>query len=335
MSEEKIENTQIEVTEKKSGMSWRNIGILCATFSIIVLIVVTAYSGWYLMTTNMHLATVASQSQNQLQQLQSDLNTLKAATDSAQQVAQQSVNDVKDLKQAMMDFTKESQGNQEKWLFVEARYYVKLANDSLQFSHNVPQAIYLLKAADQELSQLSNSKATDIRASIANDLTSLQSMPLVDITDLYTKLSALNNQIDQLPLPLMQTNMQQPAASNSAQNESMWRRGLREIGRLLQNIVIVRHNTNGAGPLVTPEQKTALYQNLHNMASQAIWGLLNQQQAIYQGSLQQLTGWIKRYFVLDAPQTKAILNDLAQLEKIEIHPTVPALTTTLQAFNGV
>lgn len=338
MSEEKVDEVSIipsEDTKKKLGMSWRNIGILCSAFSIIVLIGVASVSGWYLMNTNMHLAAIATQSQNQLRELQSDFIALKATTDSAQQAAQQSVTDVKELKQTMTDFTKESQGNQEKWMFIEARYYVKLANDNLQFSRPIPQVIFLLKNADQELSHVSNAKATEIRASIANDLATLQAVPLVDVAGLYLKLSALNNQLDQLPLQVMQSNIQQPTASSVEQNESVWRRGMHEVWKSLQNIVIVRHNTNGAMPLVTPEQKAFLYQNLHAMVAQSAWGLLNQQPVIYQASLQQLTEWIKHYFVLDAPATKAMLNDLSQLEKIDIHPTVPTLTTTLQAFNGV
>jgi len=135
---------------------------------------------------------------------------------------------------------------------------------------------------------------------------------------------------------MMQSNLQeQKSATAVTQNESVWQRGLHEMWRSLKTIVVVRNNLNGSMPLVTPEQKAFLYQNVHAMIAQSTWALLNQQPAIYQSSLQQLTEWIKRYFVLDAPQTRAMLNDLSQLEKIDIHPPTLTLMNTLQAFNGV
>lgn len=337
MSEEKIDEVSTQQTEsshKKRTTSWRTVGILLSAFSVVILILVAGYSGYYLLNNNAHLASIASQSQNQLQQMQSDISALKTANDSAQQAMQQSAADVKDLKQAMADFTKQSQGNQEKWIFIEARHYVKLAQMSLQFSHDVPQAVFLLKTADQELSHSSNANATAIRATLASDVATLQAMPSVDVAGLYLKLVALNKQIDQLPLQALPSNVQVLAPS-PVQNESIWRRGWREIGKSLQNIVTIRHNVNGAMPLVTPEQKAFLYQNLHALVAEATWGLIHQQPAIYQTSLQQLAEWVQRYFVVDAPLTKAMLNDLVQLGKIDIHPVMPALTTTLTAFDGV
>ncbi len=339
MSQEKVEEVtliQPENAEKKSRLSWRSIGMLCAAFSFVVLILVGGYSGWYLMSANMRLATFVTQSQNQLQQLQSELSALKETSSSVQQLAQQSVEDVKNLKQTMTDFSKESQGNQEKWLLTEARYYTKLANDNLQFSRNIPLAIFLLKAADQEMSHVTDSKAAEIRKNLATDIANLQVAPQVDVPGLYMKLTALNNQLDQLPLQAMQSNLQEPKpVLADAPSESVWKRGFHETWRALKNIVVVRYNPNGSMPLVTPEQKAFLYQNIHAMLAQSTWALLHQQPDIYQSSLQQLTQWIKRYFVLDASATQGVLNEIAQLEKVDIHPPAPLVTNTLQAFNGV
>jgi uroporphyrin-3 C-methyltransferase len=88
-------------------------------------------------------------------------------------------------------------------------------------------------------------------------------------------------------------------------------------------------------PLMIPEQKTFLYQNLHAMLAQTIWALLHKQPVIYQSSLQQVATWIKQYFVSDASSTCAVLSDLTQLEKIDVHPPTPTITNTLQVFNGV
>ncbi len=338
MQDEKIENdamTQPNHADKPPRLPWRFIGILCSLFSIVVLIVVGGYAGWGLMRVNTQLAASVVQTNNQLQQLQSDFNSLKTETTLMQQTTQQSADEIKILTKNITDLSQEKQGNQEKWLLFEARYYVKWANENLQFLHNVPMAIFLLKLADQGISHLADPKMAEIRKAIATDLANLQGVPQVDIAGLYMKLAVLNNQLDQLPLQAKQSNLQEPKPSITEQKQTIWQRGLHAAWQALQNLVVIRYNSKGQMPLIMPEQQAFLYQNLHAMLAQSIWALLNRQPDIYQSSLQQLTVWIERYFALDAPMTRAVLTDLTQLEKTDIHPPVPTLANTLQAFNGV
>ncbi len=339
MSDDKVDEIEVSqpVNSKKVfSFSWLNIGILCSAFSIIVLILAGGYSCWYLMSANIQLTTLAAQSQKQLQQLQSELNVLKEEEHAAQQTAQQSVDDIKNLKQNITDLSQEKQGNQEKWLLAEARYYVKLANDNLLFSRNISLAVFLLKMADQEISHIVNPKMEEIRKAMAADIANLQAAPQIDIAGLYMKLTALNNQLDQLPLQANQKNVQEQKLTAAAeQKQTGWQRGFYVAWQALQHIVVVRYNPNGSMPLMTPDQQVFLYQNVHSMLAQAVWALLHQQPAVYQTSLQQLTAWIKRYFLLDAPVTRAVLSDLTQLEKIDIYPPALTVMNTLQALNGV
>jgi len=333
---DEVATTQLVGTKKTLRFSWINIGILCSAFSIVVLIVVGSYSGWYLITANTQLAKLAVESQSQLQQLEADFSVVQKNVSSTQQIVQQFADDTKNLKQTVNDISQIKQGNQEKWLLAEAHYYVKLANDNLQFSRNIPLAITLLKMADQEVSHITNPELIEVRKVIATDIANLQSAPQVDVAGLYMKLTALNSQLDQLPLLAQQKNLQEEKPVAAAEQKQMWwQRGLYASWQALQSIVVVRYNPNGLMPLMVPEQKTFLYQNLHAMLAQAIWALLHQQPAIYQSSLQQVIAWIKQYFILDAPMAHAVLSDLTQLEKIDVYPPTPTITNTLQAFNGV
>lgn len=338
MQDEKIENNTVAQPnheDKPPRFSWKFIGILCSLFSIIVLIAVGGYAGRVLLKANTELATSVTDAHNQLQQLQSDFNALKSETNLMQQTTQQSADEIKELSKNIAKLSEEKQGNQEKWLLFEAHYYVKWANENLQLSGNVARAIFLLKLADQEISSIADSKMIEIRKAIATDLARLQGIPQVDVAGLYTKLVALNNQLDQLPLQVKQSNLQEPKPSAIEQKQNMWQRGLHAVWQALQNLVIIRDNSKGQMPLILPEQQTLLYQNLHAMLAQSIWGLLNRQPVIYQSSLQQLIGLIERYFALDVPITRAVLTDLNGLEKMDIYPPLPTLTSTLQAFNGV
>lgn len=332
---DEIVTTQLVSAKKALRFSWANIGILCAAFSIVVLIVVGSYSCWYLITANTQLARLAIELQSQLQQLETNFNEVQKNVNSSQQIVQQFADDIKNLKQTVQAISQVKQVNQEKWLLAEAHHYVKLANDNLQFSRNISLAITLLKMADQEISHVTNPKLLEVRKMIAADIASLQGVLQVDVTGLYMKLTTLNSQLDQLPLLVQQSNLQEKMPVTTEQKQTGWQRGLYVAWQALQSIIIVRHNSNGLMPLMLPEQKTFLYQNLHAMLAQSIWALLHKQPVIYRTSLQQVVAWIKQYFVLDAPLTRAMLNDLAQLEKIDVNPVLPTITNTLQAFNGV
>lgn len=333
--EDEIVTTPLIGAKKALRFSWVNIGILCSAFSMVMLVVVGSYSYGYLITANTQLAKLAIQSQSQLQQLQADFSVVQKNVNTAQQTVQQFADDIKELKKTVSDVSQVKQGNKEKWLLEEARYYVKLANDNLQFASNIPLAMTLLEMADQEISHIATPGLTEVGKVIAMDIANLQSAPQVDVAGLYMKLTALNSQLDQLPLLTQQTNLQEekPVAA-AAQKQTWWQRGLSMSWQALQSIVVVRHNPNGLMPLMAPEQKTFLYQNLHALLAQAIWALLHKQPAIYQSSLQQVAAWIKQYFILDAPMTRAVLSNLTQLEKIDVHPPTPTITNTLQAFNG-
>lgn len=257
MSDEKITEMERAEPNNKKSFSWLNIGILCSAFAVIVLIFMAGYGFWYLLSANMSLATVAKQSQNQVQQLQSDLNALKSDIDSTQQTMQQSIDDIKNLKQTVSNLPQLKQDNQTK----EFQDY---------------------------------------------------------ISSIYLKLVALGVQLDQLPLQQITQTSQSNAVID--QNQTRWQRGLQIIWKALQNIIIVRHHSDGLMPLITAEQQSLFYQNLHAILAQSIWALLYKQPEVYQSSLQQLVTQIKRYFVLDAPLTRSVLNDLMQLEKVNVKP---------------
>ncbi len=68
---------------------------------------------------------------------------------------------------------------------------------------------------------------------------------------------------------------------------------------------------------------------------QAQWAALQDNQTIYADSLEKAKNWIKEYYIQDAPHSSAFLQELNSLQKINIHPTYPDLTTTTNLINSV
>lgn len=158
--------------------------------------------------------------------------------------------------------------------------------------------------------------------SLQSSLKELQTAPLEqakskeELTRLYMALSALNTGLDRLPLPIGPVQVKQEAPETVPENLTWWQTGLAKTWGVLKKIVIVRYNATDMPPLVLPEEKHYLFMNLHAEMQNAMWAVLHGNKEIYQQSLQQVTSWVLQYFVVNAPETQAVLKQLQDLQGV-------------------
>jgi uroporphyrin-3 C-methyltransferase len=272
---------------------------------------------------NLNLIALAEETERKIEWLQNNLTTVKKSAD-------ESENTIKIVQKTIDEF---SHINKEDWAIKEANYLVTMANQNAQFAHNIPLAISLLKTADETLHPLSNPKYDLLRKALAEDITSLESIGLVDVTGIYMRLLAMSNKINELPLlNQLAGNQTQSVANLKDQTAPWWQRGLEETWQNLRQLIVIRYHSSGTLPLVPPGQQEFLYQNCYSEIMYATWGLLHQNSKIYGESLNQLSHWIKEYFMDTSPLVKSMLDDLQQLQAIDINPMVPAMTSP-QAFS--
>jgi uroporphyrin-3 C-methyltransferase len=250
-----------------------------------------------------------------------------------QQAGQKSQDLATQQEKVMADWHAAQQGDLNKWHVAEAQYLVKLANDHLQFSHDVNLALILLQQADATLQNSQDPNLLDIRKAVAADVANLQNLPSVDVTALYTRVTALDAEVDQLPLPKSPLKTDENAPIVVAKDLPWWKAGMEYAWQGLNKIVIVRKNVNGVLPLVLPEEKMFLYQNLHAQLEDVIWSILQRNQTIYQASLARLMAWIPLYFDQDAQATKTFVQALVELQKSNIQPATVNLADTMNLFD--
>jgi uroporphyrin-3 C-methyltransferase len=333
MSENEME--QEKITPKSRPFFWGNIGILFSGLATAVLIISMGLASYGLLTVNGRFADRLAQLTEGFTQSQNAVADAQKIVTDIQQTIQQNGMELKSQAQAIADLQKSQHTNKEEFLATEARYLIKLANDTVQYDNNIPVAIKLLQSADQDVSKLTDPNVNSVRQAIASDLVALQAAQQVDVTGIYARLSALDDQLDKLPILNKFASMQvvTPPEKND-ETASWWRRGLNTMSDVLQRIVIVRRNQPNIPPFIAPDQQVFLYQNLHAQIEKAQWGLLHRQPEIYRNSLQQTTKWIKQYIVQDSAVTKQVLTDLAQLQEINVHPAVPNVNNSLQAIQS-
>lgn len=140
-----------------------------------------------------------------------------------------------------------------------------------------------------------------------------------EAADTYTRLEQLNQQIDQLPAPVTQAvseNHVLTPATIPAENASFWQKTWYHSMNALSKIVTVKYIGTDVAPIVAPQSKAYLYENLHAQLENAMWAVLHHQPAVYQASLGRMSLWVKRYFPQDDAATIAILKEIDALSNM-------------------
>lgn len=321
--------------QETSHSGWVTAGIFSSMLAVIAVVAAFSYGYYQLSQINLSLARMVTSLQHEMAVSKNMLAHLQQTVGGLQLTAQHSQELTAKQEQIINEWQAAQKGDLSKWYIAEAQYLVKLANDQLQLN-NVSVALTILQRADQVLQHVQEPATLDIHKALASDIMTLQSASSVDVTGIYLRLTELNHQLDQLPLPV--TPLQEDAKQINQPAEqsglSWWKNGLNQGWDALRKIVIVRRNTSNMLPVVAPEEKLFLYQNLHAQMEAAMWGLLHRNGAVYQASLARAIAWVHQYFAQEAPVTQQVQQQLQDLIKLNVQPPALTLTNTLQLFDN-
>jgi uroporphyrin-3 C-methyltransferase len=331
------DQTTLETTPSgKKSSSLVSIGIFITTIGIVVLLGVFGFSYFQLSKVNVDMARTVTDLQQQLVTNQQQLTALQESFTAVQSVVKKSEEMSSQQEKVLADWRAAQQGDLNAWHAAEAHYLTQLANDQLQYTQNAQLASILLTQADTILKSLPDPRLLDIRKSIATDLDSLKAFSTVDVASLYLQLNTLNQQINQLTLPINPVKMEVATAQplNLPADTPWWKAGYEYSMQALKKIVIVRNHDVSALPLVLPEEKLFLAQNLHAQFENAMWAVLHRDTTVYQASLTRAAAWVSQYYAQDAASTKSMLAALDELQKVKLQPGVDNLSNTLKLFDG-
>ncbi len=317
---------------RQSG--WERMGIVIMILAVAGFMGAFGYGYYELSNVNVALARTMASVEQRSSETQQSVSTLHQTVSALEDDVAKSQHLAAEQEKLVTEWRNAQKGDLDKWRIAEAQYLTKIANDHLVFTHDTGMAITLLQRADATLQSVQNADVLEIRKAIAADVTTLQSAPQIDTTSLYLHINALNAQMEQLPLLADTLNSTTSNTSIDIPADApWWRAGLLRSWQVINKFIVVR-NMNASGvPLIFPEEKTYLYQNLHAQMQNAMWAVLYRYNDVYQASLANTIAWIQKYFVLDAPETKTILQNLQELQQMDIKPVVASLDTTLQLFD--
>ncbi|EHH3080959.1 uroporphyrinogen-III C-methyltransferase [Vibrio vulnificus] len=277
--------------------------------------------------------------QNQLQQTQSamsnELNQVKQetvakateVTHKAEVVLAQQQKSIESLQLAMAD-VKGRRPND--WLLAEADYLVKLAGRKLFLEHDVVSATSLMESADQRIAALNDPSLVPLRKAMAKDITDLKTIPLIDRDGLVLRLTALQQQVDQLPLanailPEAKTGEKQQVSDdiNNWQNNLM-----ASLKAFSENFITFRTRDGNVIPLLSPEQHFYLKENIKAKIETAIKAVYQEQGEVYTTSLTTAEAWSQAFFNQDNNTVKEFTQSLKQLSEQKIQVQYPVKLQT-------
>ena len=221
------------------------------------------------------------------------------------------------------------------WLVMEAEYLIQLANYRLLFERDINTAIVALHAADVRLKDAGDPALLNTRKAIADSIQALKQIDQADLAGLSLTISAVNKELAQLPL-----NTPDPVSKAHEANADLaetkkvtsWKELPAAIWKDLKTLIVIRDHEQPVGPLLSPQQRFFLVENLRLQLEQARLAMLTGQADVYQERIQTAMQWIEQHFDKEAATTKSTLETLQQLRHAAIAPELPDISAAYQAL---
>ncbi len=299
-------------------------------------------SAWWLWQRLQHSEQAAA---SQRQGMETALATLRNQQEANQQRLTQQLQGLReqqDADRAALQTLREQEGRgRGDWQVAEAEYLVRIANNRLQLERDVGTALSALESADARLRETGDPALLDARKTLANDIQALRATARPDVAGMSMAVSGVVNTLDKLPLSGLApppagggiaAQGAAPRETAPAANTSDWRRMLSGVWDTLKTLVVIRQHAKPVRPLLPPEQRYFLTENLRLMLEQARLALLREDNADFQQRLATARQWIETYFDTEAPATRGALQTLDELAKQDIHPALPDISGALKAI---
>lgn len=345
-TKEKVESAQPEKQKQRS--------IGPVFIIVIVLIGVAAYLSWQLLYLPLHalqadndqlrrnIETAAQTNQSELASVATQWsNSVGAATAKIQKLADTTADlsaqnaEIRKTLQAMQQYQSLDHAD---WMLNEAEHLLLIANHRLQLAHDTDTALVALQYADETLRNLNDPALTPVRKVLAEEILALSSHAKLDITGLSLQLESISQKVMTLPLAADQkrdfalsSQHSSDSGTEQAPTVSSWLQSVWSDIRLLFSL---RRIDTPVVPLIPPEQRFFLSENLRLVIQAMQLSLLRRDQVAFEANLNKATAWVKNYFDTSSTETQAILQQLNKLKAVSVETNLPDISGSIQALRN-
>jgi uroporphyrin-3 C-methyltransferase len=310
---------------------------IVTTLALLLAVAATALGIYDFLLARMQTAQISGLHENlALQQKHNDLLQTELSGTQQELQKQQQQRQVADAEhqalRASLDSISERLGRtSEAWHMAEVEYLLTVANDRLLLAQDADTAMAVLETADQRLQAIGDPALLPVRKAIADEFTALRALPKLDIAGLSLSLSALAEQVQQLPLR-DEKRLAMTHTTPASHQISNWQQLPAAVWQDLKSLVQVRRREQPIEPLLPPQQRWFLYQNLQLKLQQARLAIMQRDSTLLRESLHEADSWLETFFVNDDPAVQSARATLAQMSSVELAPMLPDISASLRTL---
>jgi uroporphyrin-3 C-methyltransferase len=221
------------------------------------------------------------------------------------------------------------------WLLSETDFLLSTANRKLRFDRDAASAIAALEEANDRLQLLNDPSLIQVRATVTRDVQALRRVPAIDRSNLAMQLSAIIEGLDDLPLAQgLATPVHNQGEEQSGRIEG-WRGVLPNLWSDIKGLVRVHRLEEPVLPLLPPEQRFFLRQNLSLKLETARAALLQKDAGTWRASLTEAQAWLGRYYDGSTPAVRSALETVTKLRAIDVAPPLPDIGESLRQLRRI
>ncbi len=215
----------------------------------------------------------------------------------------------------------------------QANYFVRLANMTLSFSHNIESTQKLLKQADASIRRADDPALNQTRQALLADISQLHNEHTIDVTGSLLMLNQIMKQVVALPVIPAELLTAHPIAVQASHTQNGWRDKLNKALMQLKSLVVIRQHTDNTNPLIGPQQFKLVKSSVVWQLMQAQWAILHQSNDLYQQTLSNAIQWLNTAQQQNPKGIETIIKQLKQLSVENASPEYPDLIKTLKLID--
>ncbi len=237
-----------------------------------------------------------------------------------------------EMKQALDSVFERIGRSSTQWIVAEAEYLMRIANHRLQLEGDAATALVALETADTRLRDSGDPVWNGVREQLANEMTEIKSIKMLDLAGNASRLSGLITQVEQLKLPQSGPLVSTRSEGGSVQDkkELTVDTVLRDGWEGFKSLMVIRKNDQPLTAMLGPEQRFFLYQNLRLQLESARMALLRRDQSLFDSSLDRATTWAGEFFDQETASTKAMRSGIGDIKGLQVKPKLPDISGSLR-----
>ncbi|MES1189560.1 MAG: uroporphyrinogen-III C-methyltransferase [Steroidobacter sp.] len=229
------------------------------------------------------------------------------------------------LNAAMGELRGRTEQSQRNWTRVETLYLLRLAEDQLYLTHDVPTALAALQAAELRLNAARDAALDGVRLQLAADIKSLRNVPQVDRNMIYTELEAAERTAATLKVQGNVINGSKPVQKTDNSQAGI-ERAWRVLKQSLAKLFVVRRTSSSVAGLVTVEEQNLLRNHLQLLLLSLRQSVQLHDDNSYRSTLKETRRWLSTAFDNNDKQVMVLEQQLVALADMDIAPPLPDIS---------